>query len=204
MPISIGQWREEIGIFNSCKCKTSFKCVHRNFVVNLLLYKLVTFMLLCCLHEFLDYCDYFDNVLDCLLIFILITDIFAVQVFNLIIPAIAVYKRFKTKLLKISYFSQYCLTFFNSLLQHGGIETNHDPRGKCSQYFSFCQWNLDSLRAHNYAKVPLLQAFNTLHKFDLICLLLLMIINYCEQAILVIPKEMGHVYITKKLYLLKL
>ena len=109
MPISIGQWREEIGIFNSYKCETPFKCVHSNFVVNLLLYKLITLILLCCLHEILDYCDYFDKVLDCLLIFILITDKFAIQVFNLIIPVIAVYKSFKTKLLKISYFLQYCL-----------------------------------------------------------------------------------------------
>ena len=106
MPISIGQWREEIGIFNSYRFKTLFKCVHSNFVVNSLLYKLNTFMLLCCLHEILDYCDYFDKVLDYLLIFILITDKFAIQVFNLIIPVIAVYKSFKTKFLKTSYFLQ--------------------------------------------------------------------------------------------------
>ena len=80
MPISIGQWREEIGIFNSYKCKTPFKCVHSNFAVNLLLYKLITFMLLYCLHEILDYCDYVCKVLDCLLIFMLVTDKFAIQV----------------------------------------------------------------------------------------------------------------------------
>ena len=56
------------------------------------------------------------------------------------------------------------------LLQHGDIKTNPGPRGKCSQYFSFCHWNLNCLPARNYAKVPLLQAFNTLHTFDLICL----------------------------------
>ena len=134
-----------IGIFNSYKCKTPFKCVHSNFVVNLLLYKLITFMLVCCLHEILDYCDYFNKLLDCLLIFILIADNFAIQVFNLIIPVIAVYKSFKTKLLKISYFLQCCLILnyfielsLNLLLQHGDTETNPGPRGNCSQYFSFC------------------------------------------------------------------
>ena len=134
-------------------------------------------MLVCCLHEILDYCDYFNKLLDCLLIFILITDNFAIHVFNLIIPVIAVYKCFKTKLLKISYFLQYCLILnyfielsLNLLLQHGDTETNPGPRGNCSQYFSFCHWNLNSLPAHNYVKVPLLQAFNTLHKFNLICL----------------------------------
>ena len=35
---------------------------------------------------------------------------------------------------------------------------------------SFCHWNVNSFSGHNYAQVPLLQAFNTLHEFDLICL----------------------------------
>ena len=61
--------------------------------------------------------------------------------------------------------------FLNLFLQHGDIETNPGPRTYHSQYFSFCHWNLNSLPAYNYSKVPLLQAFNTLHKFDLICLL---------------------------------
>ena len=75
MPISIGHWREEIGIFNSCKCKTPFKCLHCNFFVNLFLYKLITFISCAIFMSFyLDYCDCFDKVLDCLLIFILITD----------------------------------------------------------------------------------------------------------------------------------
>ena len=140
----------------------------------------------------------------------------------MIIPVIAVYKSFKTKLLKISYFLQHCLrlNFFvelslNLLLQHGDIEINPCPRGKCSRYFSFCHWNLNSLPAHNKAKVPLLQAFNTLHKFEefvsqkhiLILqfqlrrsLLLLMVINYFVQTILVIRKKVGYVYITKNLF----
>ena len=58
----------------------------------------------------------------------------------------------------------------NVLLQYGDIETNPGSRGKYSQYFSFLHWNLNNLLSHNYVKAPLLQAFNTLHKFDLICL----------------------------------
>ena len=134
MSISIGKWLEEIGIFNSYKCKTPFKCVHSNSVVNLLVCKLITFMLLCCLHEILDYCHYFSKVLGYLLIFVLITDNFTIQVFNLIIPVIVVYKSFKSKLLKISYFLQYCLILnyfieisLNLLLQYGDIETNFGP-----------------------------------------------------------------------------
>ena len=67
----------------------------------------------------------------------------------------------------LNYFIELSLSL---LLQYGDIETNPVPRGKCSQYFSFYHWSLHSLPAHNYAEVPLLQAFNTLNKFDLICL----------------------------------
>ena len=73
--IIIGQWRIELGIFNSYKCKTPSKCVHSKFFVNLFLYKLITFILCAIFMSFyLDYCDCFDKALDCLLIFILITD----------------------------------------------------------------------------------------------------------------------------------
>ena len=109
---------------------------------------------------------------------IIITDNFAFQVSNLITPVISIYKSFNTKLIRISYSLQYCLILYylielslNLILQDGDIETNPGSRGKTSQYFSFCHWNLNSLPARNCAKVPLLQAFiNTLHKFDLICL----------------------------------
>ena len=51
------------------------------------------------------------------------------------------------------------------LLQHGDIELNPGPK-----YFSFCHWNLNSLTAHNYLKVSQLQAFNLVHKFDILCI----------------------------------
>ena len=72
----------------------------------------------------------------------------------MIIPVNGVSKSFKIKLLK-SYFLQYCLILNSfiklslNLLQHADIETNPGPRGKYSQYFSFCHWNLNSLPAHN-------------------------------------------------------
>ena len=36
------------------------------------------------------------------------------------------------------------------------IETNPGTRGKYSQYFSFCHWNLNSFLAHSFEKVSLL------------------------------------------------
>ena len=126
------------------------------------------------MHDFLNNCNcYLTNSLNYFLIFLSIIN-FKVQ---LLTPIIVVYKSFKTKLVRSSYFLQCCLILnyfivlsLNLILQHGDIETNPGPRGKHSQYFSFCHWNLNSLPPQNYAKVSLLQAFNALHKFDLICL----------------------------------
>ena len=66
----------------------------------------------------------------------------------------------------MNYFIERSLNF---LLQQCDIKINPGPRGICSQYCSSFRWNLNTLPEHNYAKVPLLQAFTALHKFDLIC-----------------------------------
>ena len=177
MPISIGQRHEEIGIFNSYKFKTSFKCDNSSFLVNLFPNKLILFIFLCYIYDLFNYCFCFPTeILHCLLI-IFITDNRTISIFNLLNPVFGFYQNFKIQLIKTSYFLQYVLIlnylielFLNLLLTHSDIEANPGPRGKHSQYFSFCHWNLNSLPAHNYEKVPLLEAFNTLHKFDLICL----------------------------------
>ena len=57
------------------------------------------------------------------------------------------------------------LYFALRLLQHDDIELTPGPK-----YFSICHWNLNSLTVHNYFKVSQLQAFNLVHKFDIICI----------------------------------
>ena len=74
----------------------------------------------------------------------------------------------------INNLTEYCLSlhflwilyFALRLLQHGDIELNPGPK-----YFSICHWNLNSLIAHNYLKISQLQAFNLVHKFDILCIL---------------------------------
>ena len=56
------------------------------------------------------------------------------------------------------------------LLTHGDIEVNPGPKKNCSNSFSFCHWNLNSLTAHNYVKLSSLQAYNSVYKHDVICL----------------------------------
>ena len=53
----------------------------------------------------------------------------------------------------------------------GDIELNPGPKNRNSCYnFSICHWNLNSITALNLAKVNLLQPYNAIHDFDMICL----------------------------------
>ena len=53
----------------------------------------------------------------------------------------------------------------------GDVELNPGPKKRNSCYdFSICHWNLNSITEHNFAKVNLLQAYNAIHDFDMICL----------------------------------
>ena len=54
------------------------------------------------------------------------------------------------------------------LLKCGDIEPNLGPKNK--QCLSICHFNINSLAAHNFAKLSSLNAFNSVHDFDIICL----------------------------------
>ena len=93
---------------------------------------------------------------------------------------------FNTKLVKYPFKSKYranvcprnlnkfyttCCMFLLLLICAGDIELNPGPRKSNTFYnFSFCHWNLNSIAAHNFSKLSLLEAYNVQHKFDMICL----------------------------------
>ena len=53
----------------------------------------------------------------------------------------------------------------------GGIEINPGPKSDLlNRCFSIRHWNLNSISAHTLIKVPLLSAYISVHKFDIICL----------------------------------
>ena len=54
------------------------------------------------------------------------------------------------------------------LLTHGDTESNPGPKHRTLNYFSCCHWNVNSILAQN--KLSLLSAYNTLYKFDVICI----------------------------------
>ena len=47
------------------------------------------------------------------------------------------------------------------LLRSGDIEKNPGP--KKSSVFNFCHWNLNSLAAHDFVEITLIEAFITTH-----------------------------------------
>ena len=52
----------------------------------------------------------------------------------------------------------------------GDIELNPGPnKTNSSCKFPVCHRNLNSHAAHNFAKVRLLETYNTVNKFDIIC-----------------------------------
>ena len=63
----------------------------------------------------------------------------------------------------VSFFSQ-------KLLLSGDIETNLDPRRNLNNHFTICYWNLNSISAHNFAKVQLLKAYLAVHKLHIVYL----------------------------------
>ena len=55
-------------------------------------------------------------------------------------------------------------------LLRGDVEMNPEPKLISKESFSICQWNLNSIAAHNYTKILLLKASIAVYKFDIICL----------------------------------
>ena len=58
------------------------------------------------------------------------------------------------------------LTIF---MQHGDIEFNPGPSKK-HRPLTCCHWNVNSLTAHKMIKKSLIEAYNSNHKYDFICI----------------------------------
>ena len=50
------------------------------------------------------------------------------------------------------------------------IELNPGLKPSSFKCFSICQWNLISIKSHNFLKVKLLTVYNVMYKFDIICI----------------------------------
>ena len=63
----------------------------------------------------------------------------------------------------------YSLFYQILLLLHGDVETNPGPNKKYKP-FTCCHWNVNSLTAHNMVKLSSIAVYNTIHKYDFICI----------------------------------
>ena len=55
------------------------------------------------------------------------------------------------------------------LIKCGDIETNPGPFND-TKSLSICHWNLNGISTHNYVKLSMLEAYNALHDYDIICI----------------------------------
>ena len=83
------------------------------------------------------------------------------------------YKRFAVKkyIFGYAYFYIVCMVgytlhshwVFREILISGGVETNPGPDA-----LSFCSWNLNSIIAHDFLRISLLEFHNSVFSYDLI------------------------------------
>ena len=80
----------------------------------------------------------------------------------------------KFLLLRYAYFYAICLvcytlhlhwTTHKAIMMSGDVETNPGPDHST---FSFCSWNLNSICAHDFARVSQIEAYNSVYNYDLI------------------------------------
>ena len=116
---------------------------------------------------------------------------------------------FSCLLLGVGYLSPSWMTFIRIIFSND-VETN--PGDFVNNFFTFSNWNLNSLAKDDFYRVKLLEAHNSIHNYDFIsiCETSLndtvdlpdeMLENY--TTVLVILEEEVSVYFIKMIYLLK-
>ena len=97
-------------------------------------------------------------------------------IFNLINYTIANHKIIVKILCKCAlryiFLFQLCIFLpfiMNNLKICGDIESNPGPVNNPAQDLTVCHWNLNGIAAHNFVKISLLEAFNSVNNFDVIC-----------------------------------
>ena len=67
-------------------------------------------------------------------------------------------------------------TFFNDvflsilILKAGDIELSPGPNKNSHSYFSCCHWKVNSLATNNYSDVVAIKVYNSIYKYDFICI----------------------------------
>ena len=67
--------------------------------------------------------------------------------------------------------NQLCWLYILLITLSRYVELNPGPKRNAAQTLSISHCNFNNRRAHNFAKLHLLRAYLSVHKFDIICLL---------------------------------
>ena len=70
----------------------------------------------------------------------------------------------------IALYIHHVWVYFVTIKLSGNIEENLGPQSKSCNSLSICHWNLNSIPANNFIKLPLLHAYISINKFGIICL----------------------------------
>ena len=190
MPINSIQFRAEIGQFNNAFQRTFLKtgfcfsklitslrslseeCLHFKNIVFHLLSVFIVLLFLPVIFLFTLSHSSLYNFYNNISIFYIIIYICLRFIFNLFWINMVNHKGILKFLVQYCFFFQ-IFTFIPfirlALIVSGDIETNPGPEN-CNKNISFCHWNINGIAANNFVKISLLEAYNTLHDFDLICI----------------------------------
>ena len=158
MPVNLSQYLGTVGTFNNhylIRFKNSYQ--HFKYYLNDI--------------EFVfDVRSFSCSILATISIFFS-SLILGVFVFNTIkIFLFSRFRKIKGVFVNIFVFTFFVYLFSQKLLLSGDIETYPGPKGNLKNHFTICHWNLNSISAHNFAKVQLLRAYLVVRKFDIVCL----------------------------------
>ena len=148
MPVNVSQWRMEIGNFinsiSNSLCDYAFYLSKSLMVVYLL------------------YAVLFKDIVNWTLV---------LATFNTFFRKVNIINIYLGHNLHWNILSSFMsnLWFFKCLLQlSGDIELNPGSKPNSCKSFLICHWNLNSITSHNFIKVSLLTAYNSINKFDII------------------------------------
>ena len=187
--VNINQWRGSIGQFNILRNSQKSPITHKTFLISTEFMKYLSFFhghILFVLSLIQGFSVIFG--FSCMAIF-LFPSIFLVQMVlgNLLCPhsistcrnislscylvfsfpkfILLLIKKLLSKLNSMAHNFAFLLLVSSMLLIMAGIESNPGPQSK--KILSFAVWNLDSLPARDFARIPLIEAFQAEYKFDM-------------------------------------
>ena len=152
MPVNVSQWRMEIGNFNNSISNSLWDYV---FYLSKSL-MIITYLL---------YAVLIKHIVNWTLLLAIFNAFFKkkVNIINIYLGRILYWNILSSFMSNI--WHSKCLQQLN-----GDIELNPSPKPNSCESFSTCHWILNSITSHNFIKVSLLTVYNSIHKFDTICL----------------------------------